>query len=68
MYLEGAGWNIDDQCLCEPNPMELIVNMPIVHFRPAEPKKKGEETRLRSYQCPLYMYPAGTACASDRRS
>ena len=35
MYLEGAGWDMDNLCLCEPNPMELVVDMPIVHFRPA---------------------------------
>jgi dynein heavy chain len=58
MYLEGAGWNFDDQCLCEPNPMELIVNMPIVHFKPSDAKKKRNPAEL--YQCPLYMYPVRT--------
>jgi dynein heavy chain len=58
MYLEGAGWNFDDQCLCEPNPMELIVNMPIVHFKPSDAKKKRNPSEL--YQCPLYMYPVRT--------
>ena len=66
MYLEGAGWNFDDQCLCEPNPMELIVNMPIVHFKPSDAKKKRNPAEI--YQCPLYMYPVRTGCASDRRS
>ena len=58
MYLEGAGWNFDDQCLCEPNPMELIVNMPIVHFKPSDAKKKRNPAEI--YQCPLYMYPVRT--------
>jgi len=24
LYLEGAGWNYENTCLCEPEPMELI--------------------------------------------
>jgi dynein heavy chain len=67
MYLEGAGWDMDNLCLCEPNPMELVVDMPIVHFLPAETKAGGDgkkekkkEKKQGSYQCPLYMYPVRT--------
>jgi dynein heavy chain len=67
MYLEGAGWDMDALCLCEPNPMELVVDMPIVHFRPAETKAGGDgkkekkkEKKQGTYQCPLYMYPVRT--------
>ena len=67
MYLEGAGWDMDNLCLCEPNPMELVVDMPIVHFRPAETKAGGDgkkekkkEKKQGTYQCPLYMYPVRT--------
>jgi dynein heavy chain len=37
--------------------MELIVPMPIVHFRPVESKKKASRG---VYNCPLYMYPVRT--------
>ena len=57
MFLEGAGWDQGDLCLCEPNPMELIVEMPVVHFRPTDSKKKKDKG---VYQCPLYMYPVRT--------
>lgn len=57
MYLEGAGWDSDLGCLCEPQPMELYVPMPIVLFRPVENKKKSPKG---IYSCPLYMYPIRT--------
>jgi hypothetical protein len=33
-YLEGAGWDFENGCLTDPDPMELIVSMPIIHFKP----------------------------------
>ncbi|CAD7700814.1 unnamed protein product [Ostreobium quekettii] len=57
MFLEGAGWDAENGCLCEPQPMELVVPMPIVLFRPAENKKKSQKG---VYVCPLYMYPIRT--------
>merc|ERR1711988_2077150 len=57
LFLEGAGWNYENSCLCEPEPMELIYHMPMIHFRPVESKKsKGKGT----YTCPLYLYPLRT--------
>jgi dynein heavy chain len=53
MYLEGAGWDPEAGCLVEPEPMELIVPMPIMHFKPVENKRKGNKG---IYICPLYMY------------
>ena len=41
VFLLGAGWDSERQSLCEPNPMELICNMPIIHFKPIELKKKN---------------------------
>lgn len=32
-FLEGAGWDWENGCLCEPDPMELIVPMPIILFK-----------------------------------
>ena len=57
MYLEGAGWDADNYCLREPKPMELIVNMPIMWFKPAEAKKKAPKGM---YQCPTFLYPIRT--------
>ena len=59
LYLEGAGWDKDCKCLCEPNAMELIVNMPVVHFIPTQ-RKRSNKRRLNVYECPLYMYPIRT--------
>ena len=34
--------------------MELLSNMPIIHFKPVEGKRKAAKGM---YTCPLYMYP-----------
>jgi len=57
MFLEGAGWDMEASCLVEPEPMELIVGMPMVHFKPVENKRKANKG---IYACPLYMYPVRT--------
>ena len=57
MFLEGAGWDFEEGCLCEPNPMELIVPMPVFLFKPVENKKKSSKGL---YSCPLYIYPHRT--------
>ncbi len=57
LFLEGAGWDVENGCLCEPNPMELIVPMPILLFRPVENKKRSAKG---TYVCPLYLYPVRT--------
>jgi dynein heavy chain, axonemal len=57
MFLEGAGWDYENSCLCEPEPMELIMPMPIVMFKPVENKKRSQKG---IYICPLYMYPIRT--------
>ena len=56
-YLEGAGWDFENGCLTDPDPMELIVSMPIIHFKPTDTKKKNVKG---IYSCPLYMYPVRT--------
>jgi len=57
MILEGGRWDINNQCLTEPEPMALFAPMPITHFKPIA-KKKGTADGV--YQCPLYMYPVRT--------
>ncbi|CBZ54592.1 GF18580, related [Neospora caninum Liverpool] len=34
MYLEGAAWNVENHCLRDSDPMKLLTDMPIVHFKP----------------------------------
>ena len=57
MFLEGAAWDMENMCLEDQRPMELIVSMPVVHFRPVEVKKKVVKG---IYSCPVYMYPIRT--------
>ncbi|KAJ3224818.1 Dynein heavy chain 2, axonemal [Clydaea vesicula] len=56
LYLEGAriSWDTKANCLKEPKPMELITQMPPVHFKPVDGKKKSGKGL---YVCPLYYYP-----------
>lgn len=46
MFLEGAGWDRKTSSLVEPLPMQLIVNMPVVHFKPVEASKKKTKGKL----------------------
>ena len=59
IYLEGASWDRKNNSLKEPRAMELISQMPPIHFKPVESKKKAGKGL---YTCPLYYYPirAGT--------
>jgi len=58
LFLEGAGWNYEQSCLAEPEPMELIYSMPVIQFKPVETRSRGSKRGF--YQCPLYMYPLRT--------
>eukprot|EP01135_Chromosphaera_perkinsii_P000405 Nk52_evm52s78 gene=Nk52_evmTU52s78 len=55
LFLEGAGWDKKGGCLTEPTSMQLIVSMPIIHFKPYLAEKKKSQKGV--YQCPCYMYP-----------
>mmetsp|Transcript_3653 Transcript_3653/g.6221 ORF Transcript_3653/g.6221 Transcript_3653/m.6221 type:complete len:1261 (+) Transcript_3653:2172-5954(+) len=57
LILEGARWDLDNGHLTEPAPMELYCDMPVIHFKPVETKKKGTKG---IYICPMYMYPIRT--------
>lgn len=57
LYLEGAKWNLEEMCLCEPEPMELTWPMPIIHFRPAKERKKNKGA---VYSSPCYFYSIRT--------
>lgn len=56
--LEGAGWDGETNALCEPMPMKLLDDMPIIHFKPK--KREGKVKVKGIYQCPMYMYPVRT--------
>jgi len=53
LYLEGAKWNLEKQCLMEPEVMELINLMPVIHFKPIPIRKQPPGI----YVCPCYYYP-----------
>jgi len=57
LYLEGARWDPENGYLTEPQPMELYSEMPVIHFKPVENKKKASKG---TYICPMYMYPVRT--------
>jgi hypothetical protein len=54
----GAGWDYGAGTLAEPRPMELIVPMPVLHFRPVEAKKRAGRG---VYACPMYLCPVRAA-------
>lgn len=54
LYLEGAKWNLEKQCLMEPEVMELISLMPVIHFKPIPYRAKRPPGY---YVCPCYYYP-----------
>ncbi|CAH1408276.1 unnamed protein product [Nezara viridula] len=54
MYLEGAGWESITMKLCEPQPMELVHEMPVILFKPIVARKKKT---VGVYECPVYYYP-----------
>ena len=56
MFLEGAQWDAENACLKDANPMELYSEMPIVHFKPVENKKRSKGM----YNCPCYYFPIRT--------
>ena len=62
MFLEGARWNRDEGCLADAHPLELIADMPMVHFKPVEgaDSAKKKKKKRDMYTCPLYLYPIRT--------
>ena len=54
LYLEGAKWDIDRNCLIDSEPMKLYDELPVIHFKPIQ-KRPGGKTNF--YNCPAYYYP-----------
>ncbi|XP_030749874.1 dynein heavy chain 2, axonemal [Sitophilus oryzae] len=59
-YLEGAGWDKKNSILVEPQPMQLVCPMPLIHFKPMEQLKKKTKGL---YLCPCYYFPVRTGVA-----
>ncbi|XP_017772772.1 PREDICTED: dynein heavy chain 2, axonemal [Nicrophorus vespilloides] len=57
LFLEGAGWDKKNSCLIEPQPMQLVCPMPLIHFKPIEQLKKKTKGL---YSSPCYYYPIRT--------
>ena len=54
LFLEGARWDLENACLAEPFPMELLTPMPIIHFKPvvsAQQRDRLHTTTLRAASC-----------------
>ncbi|KAH3750472.1 hypothetical protein DPMN_184995 [Dreissena polymorpha] len=57
LFLQGAGWDKKNQCLIEATPMQLVCQIPTIHFKPVENKKKVTKG---IYTCPCYYFPNRT--------
>ncbi|KAL9652089.1 hypothetical protein ABK040_015890 [Willaertia magna] len=59
LYMEGARWDRQNQCIEESNPKELYCEMPIIWFKP-EANRQTKKTGI--YECPVYktLRRAGT--------
>ena len=54
LYLEGARWSKKEGCLVNPKPLQLICELPIMHFLPVDKTKKPKG---QFYKAPAYVYP-----------
>ncbi|KAL8440078.1 hypothetical protein Efla_004062 [Eimeria flavescens] len=64
LFLEGASWNLEGMFLAEPEPMQLLHELPIIHLKPVARKRAPADSL---YMCPVYMYPCRTG-TSQRSS
>ena len=60
IFLEGAGWDKENGILIEPAPIQLVYNMPVIHFRPVEQVKKKVKGKItikisKSFYCVLQI-------------
>lgn len=54
LLLEGAKWHPEALTLCEPEVMELLCPMPVLHFKPIQRRAKPPQN---VYECPCFYYP-----------
>jgi len=57
LFVDGAGWNKRESCLCEQQPKVLYVPLPLIHLY-AVNSTAGRDTKL--YECPIYKKPRRT--------
>jgi dynein heavy chain len=60
LFLEGAKWSKKNGILTNPKPLELYVEMPIIHFLPVE---KSKQKKTGVYTAPAYFYPVSGGSA-----
>ena len=46
MFLQGAGWDKKNACLLEAEPMQLVCNIPSIHFKPVEARRRALKGEL----------------------
>ncbi|TPX53528.1 hypothetical protein SeMB42_g00716 [Synchytrium endobioticum] len=51
VYLEGAGWDVKNNCLCDARPMELYTPLPVLFARVLQDKKKHSKGM---FVCPVF--------------
>eukprot|EP00930_Biecheleria_cincta_P085161 TRINITY_DN7456_c0_g2_i1.p1 TRINITY_DN7456_c0_g2~~TRINITY_DN7456_c0_g2_i1.p1 ORF type:complete len:2485 (-),score=519.86 TRINITY_DN7456_c0_g2_i1:101-6748(-) len=54
MYLEGARWDVNGNCLDDSKPKEMFVRMPVINCK-AGPAQEKEDKNI--YICPTYCVP-----------
>lgn len=57
LYLEGAGWDKKNALLIEPQPMQLVSSMPLIHFKPVEQTKKKSKGGITIPEKEQWFYP-----------
>lgn len=56
LFLEGAGWDRKPACLIEPQPMQLVCPMPLIHFKPVEQQKKKTRGNVLVLSKQFYIF------------
>src|SRR4051812_17139718 len=51
LFLEGARWDENQECLVDSRPKELFTQFPVVWLKPEEDRKSNE---TNTYRCPVY--------------
>lgn len=51
IYLQNGGWDLEKQCLKEPNILQMCSPMPPTHFKPVI---KKDDVNERDFACPCF--------------
>ena len=55
LFIEGAGWDLEEDCIQESKPKELYPAMPMVHIRAVTVEVSDALDQSKIYTCPIYM-------------